>query len=126
MWRRLDQMSALVLLALGMLHIAAASPAFVDPSPALVWFLSAGALGVVAGLASFARIAAQTPSRLMCLCAVAGAGSIAMIGALLLIADGFTFGAGLIALATGAVSALFAARDLMTALTRDRAGRTAR
>lgn len=118
--RTVDRLIALVVAAVGVLHIAFGASAFIDPSAQHVWFLSAGLLGLVAGFTNLARASAAPPSFLLSLSAFLGAGSVALIGALLLAAREFRLGAdpGVVVLAAGFISAAFAVRDLALALTR--------
>lgn len=111
---------------MGVLHVAVGAIAFAEPNAARVWFLSAGLLGVVAGVANLARGSAAAPSFLLSLSAFLGSVSVALIGGLLLAAGEFRLGSdpGVAVLAAGVVSAAFGLRDVLTAM--GRAARTGR
>ncbi|HEY8571265.1 hypothetical protein [Phenylobacterium sp.] len=115
MLKLVDQLAAAALLLVGAAHVAAASRAFTEPTEGRVWFLSAGLLGLVAGLANLARTRAGRPDRLMSLAALAGALAIVLMGVLLTLAgtDAATRGPAMVVFAVGGLAAAFSLRDLL-------------
>ncbi|WP_411287229.1 hypothetical protein [Phenylobacterium sp.] len=114
MLKLIDQIVSAGLLIVGLAHVAAASKAFTDPTQARVWFLSAGLLGLVAGLANLARARLEAGDRLLSLTALVGAIGILTMGILLIGAGetSATAGPALAVLALGALAAAFSLRSL--------------
>ena len=114
MLKLLDQAAAGALILVGLAHIAAASKAFTAPTEPRVWFLSAGLLGLVAGLANLTRARTPNPPWLLGLTALAGASGILLMGGLLTLAGdtGAMRGPGLVVVAVGLLAGLFSLRDL--------------
>lgn len=117
MLKRLDQVAALILLGVGVLHSAVGADVFVAPTERGVWFVSAGFLGVAAALTNLARAADPAPTLLLAIAAFGGAVGALAMGALLLSAGGFRLGTGpeTVVLFTAAVSSLFSLRDALRA-----------
>jgi hypothetical protein len=113
--RILDQVAAALILLTGIAHVAVANKAFTDPTEARVWFLSAGLMGIVSGLANLARASSERPSRLLSLAGLSGSVSMVMMGALLQLAPNAPpIGpASYAVFAVGLIAAAFAVRDLL-------------
>ena len=105
--------SALILLT-GLAHVAVGHRAFTETTEARVWFLSAGLLGITAGLANLARATAERPSRLLALAGLSGSLGPLSIGLLLqLTEEPPPVGpASYAVFAIGFAAAAFALRDL--------------
>ncbi len=117
MVRIVDQAAAVLVALFGIMHLAVGYDAFVSPSERGVWFLSAGFLLVLTGLANLARARAAVRSRLQSLTALGGSLSILMSGALIAASSpALMFAPQSIALiALGVLLAVFSVHDLLRA-----------
>ena len=79
--RLVDRAAALLVLPLGLAHLAVGRAAFLDPTEPRIWFASAGLLLIVTGLANLAAVGARTG--LQHLAGLSGGVSILVVGALL-------------------------------------------
>jgi hypothetical protein len=120
MLKWIDLASGLTLLAIGALHVAAGAGVFAEPTARGVWFVSAGFLGIAAGLANLSRAAAQKPDWLQCLAALSGAAGILTMGALLTAAGAFRLPEmpGTLVLLAAVVSTAFALAASVRAVSR--------
>lgn len=83
MIRIIDQIAAVLVALIGVVHLAVGHQAFADPTERGVWFLSAGFLLIVTGLANLTRARAPIRSRLQSLTALGGAVTILILVALI-------------------------------------------
>lgn len=83
--RFVDKASAWLVCLLGVVHLAVGYSVFVEPTERRVWFMSAGFLLTVTGLANLAAQAHVT--RMSSLTAAVGSASILAIGILLALAN---------------------------------------
>ena len=115
MLKLVDQLVASSLLLVGGAHIAVASRVFGEPTEARIWFLSAGLMGLVTGLANLARARSARPERLASLTALVGALAIVLTGVLLGLAGtaAATRAPALAVFAIGGLAAAFSLRDLL-------------
>jgi len=115
MLRIVDQVAAVLVALFGAAHLAAGYGAFVSPTERGVWFLSAGFLLVVTGLANLARARAAIRNRLQSLAALGGSLAILISGALIAASSpALLFAPQSIALiALGFLLTVFSLRDLL-------------
>ena len=83
--RLVDKAAAWLVGLLGLAHLAAGYLAFVEPTERRIWFMSAGFLLILTGLANLAAQAQAT--RMNSLAGAFGGASILVIGALLALAN---------------------------------------
>ena len=112
--RILDLTASALILLTGVAHTAVGHRAFTETTEARVWFVSAGLLGITAGLANLARAGAERPSRLLALAALSGSLGTFLIGLLLQMTEKPPpIGpASYAVFAIGLIAAAFALRDL--------------
>jgi len=113
--RMIDQLLALGVLLIGIIHVWAGLGVFARPSEDGTWFLAAGLLGITAGFANMARAYDREPHVFGVIAAVAGSASVLLVGLLLALTDPSMLRspASATVLALGAGSLFFGARDLM-------------
>jgi uncharacterized membrane protein len=113
--RIVDQTISGLLLAVGILHVAAGSSVVLHPTDRGTWFISAGFLGITAGLANWARARTAAPSRLLALAALCGAAGVVVIGGLIAVQNpkALSTAPSLIVFAIAMSAAAFSAGDLI-------------
>jgi|GEM_PF-3095844 len=113
MLRRLDQMAAVLVSLIGVVHLAVGWRSFVSPTASGVWFVSAGFLLVTAGLINLSCARGGTP-RLQSAAALSGGLAIVVLGGLIAAADPDLLmqPQTLILLTLGVVLTVFRFRDL--------------
>jgi len=113
--RWIDRVAASLVLLFGLAHLAAGDRAFLEPSEPGVWFLSAGFLLILIGMANLACATRAPAPRLAVATGLAGGLSILVVGALLAAAApaSMTSPQALVLLALGLVLTALRARQLL-------------
>lgn len=113
MIRRLDQIAAVLVSLIGLVHLVVGREAFFNPTERGVWFASAGFLLVTTGLANLACAEGRS-TRLQALTALSGSLAILASGGMLAVADPDLLFAPqtLVLVGVGVLLALLRLRDL--------------
>lgn len=126
MMKRLDYAASLILLLVGLTHVAVGADAFSSPTIQKAWFISAGFFGATTALTNLARAAMQQPPPLLSIAALSGALGVFAIGLVVLAARQFELrlDPSVILLCMGSALTLFSAGALTRKMSMQRSNRS--